>query len=586
MGSLLSAAVGKNFSYITIELYKDDSFASSGSAGRLPLRSIDFDFDDTNLVEKIKLAFGIFDWRNLSFFKKIRFPDLEAGRYLIKVYKENPRFGNERKYIGFTLVDLNEETSVNVYCKPEGTAELSIMDQNSDGIKNVKFQLLSDETIISSMSSDNNGNVVLKAPCYRKDPYLLQVIYQGFLVEEREISLGLKNSLTSYKYDFSTSLYQLKLKLKDTLGLAPAVDVNPMLTSSEMIDHNMISGEKQGDGEYLFIDLYSADYILKMSYKSFVPEIKLGIGNDKTLEFEFPAEFTVDFNCMNSYGALMEEGEISLDREGKGPNVRITSKGIAEVIVPPGVYDISITVDNEEIARQDIEIKGNKELDIVTSHGSFLHTIVTYLGALLAVFSIALIVWKRDTCAGMKLLAISLITIALVSPWWVLTGDSGMITTTTNTFLVPSKIITLTSSNSVFGGDISSVPSEFTMVLELITILLVIDCLFVFVGIFVKDKYRKISRVLSIVGVVLLIVSLLVFYIAMSEVTNVGVGSFTGSGVIAVSIPGLQENVNIDCNWGPGNGLLLGILALVSIVILSFLGFFRKIFEKLNKRLH
>jgi hypothetical protein len=72
----------------------------------------------------------------------------------------------------------------------------------------------------------------------------------------------------------------------------------------------------------------------------------------------------------------------------------------------------------------------------------------------------------------------------------------------------------------------------------------------------------------------------------MSEVTNVGVGSFSGSGILEVSIPGLQENVNLDCNWDFGRGLLLCILALVSMTILSFLGFFHKILEKLGIRLN
>ena len=575
MGSLLSATLGKNISYISAELYKDDSFASSGSAGRLPIGSIDLDFENKNLVQKIKLAFGIFDWRNLSFFKKIRFPDLEAGRYLIKVYKENPLFGNERQYIGFSIVDLNEETTVDIHCRSEGTAELSIMDQNEEGIENVKFLLLSGGTVISSMISDINGNVVLKAPCYRKDLYILKVIYQGFLVDEKEISFGLKNSFTSYKDTFFTSLYQLKLKLKDTLGLTLAVDVNPMLTSSEMIDQNIISGDEQGNGGYLFTDLYSADYVLKISYKSFVSEIKVSVRNDKTLELEFPAEFTVDFNCMNSYGAMIEDGEISLDREGKGSSISITSSGKACVIVPPGIYDIRITSNDKEIARQDIVINGNKELDIVTSQGSFLHAIVTYLGALLAVFSIALIAWKRKTFEGLKLLAIALIIIALVSPWWVLTGDNETISTTTNTFLVPSKIITLTSSNSVFGGEISSVPSEFTMVLELITILLVIDCLFVFIGIFIKYKYRKISTVLSIIGVLLLIISLLVFYIAMSEVTSVGVGGFTGFSDLSISPLSLSFNTLVSCSWGPGIGFYLIIL----VTIISIFNFFKHLIK-------
>ena len=248
---------------------------------------------------------------------------------------------------------------------------------------------------------------------------------------------------------------------------------------------------------------------------------------------------------------------------------------------------MKITADNGEIARQDIEIKGNKVLDIVTSQGSSLHTIVTYLGALLVAFSIAFIVWKRNTFVGMKLLAIALIIIALVSPWWILTGDDGATSTTTSTLLVPSEIITLTSSHSVFGGEISSVPPEFIMVLELLIMLLMIDCLFVlvgiFIGIFMKDKFRKISIILSIVGIVLLLVSILLFYVAMSEVTNVGVGSFSGGGNLAISVPGLQENSNIDCNWGPGSGLYLSMLALVSMAALSLLKIVRKAIEKIGK---
>jgi hypothetical protein len=123
------------------------------------------------------------------------------------------------------------------------------------------------------------------------------------------------------------------------------------------------------------------------------------------------------------------------------------------------------------------------------------------------------------------------------------------------------------------------------MVLELLTILLVIDCLFIIIGLLIKDKYRKISTVLSIIGVIFLIVSILLFYIAMSEVTSVGVGSFSGGGNLTVSVPGLQENANIDCNWGPSGGLFFSILALVSMVALSILSFFNKLLERLDIRL-
>jgi hypothetical protein len=64
LGSLLSAATGKNRSYLTAELYKENVFASSGSVQRLQIGSIDFDLDDTTFSEKIKIISNIFDLKN------------------------------------------------------------------------------------------------------------------------------------------------------------------------------------------------------------------------------------------------------------------------------------------------------------------------------------------------------------------------------------------------------------------------------------------------------------------------------------------------------------------------------------------
>ena len=54
-GSLLSAVTGKNFSYIYVEIYRDDSLVSSGTASRLPIHmdtSPPEDNKSSNLVEK------------------------------------------------------------------------------------------------------------------------------------------------------------------------------------------------------------------------------------------------------------------------------------------------------------------------------------------------------------------------------------------------------------------------------------------------------------------------------------------------------------------------------------------------------
>ena len=583
LGSMLSAVVGKNFSYVSAELYKDNSFASSGSIGRLALAKMDLDFEGKNLIQKVKTVIGLFDWKNASLFKKISFPSLEAGRYLIKVYKENPLFGKERQYVGFTVVDLEGDSFTHIYCRPEGKLQASIVDQESNGVENVRFSLLRDDVIIEEALSDKNGNVMLSAPCYSRIPYTLHVIYQGFLVKEKKIDLGLTRRLFTLKESFDMSLYQLELNVKDILGLSPAVEISPMLTSNGMVDSMSISAEKVSDGTYRFTDIYPEGYTLKMSYKSFVIEETVNINEDKTLSLSFPAEFTVNLDFMNSYGMPIGNGEITMKRSGEGPFTEIGSKGKAIVTVPPGEYELRVSAVNEEIAKQKIDVKGDKSISIVTAQESSLHTMVTFLGIVLAFCSIIFFLWKKSIHLSMTLFSIALIIIALVSPLWFLSGDTGSISTTTKTLLIPSNIVTLTSSQSVLGGEISFAPPELSMVLELLAILLMVVCVIAVICILIKDRFRKISKILSVVGIVLLVVTVLLFFVAMSQVTDIGVGSFSGNGNLDISVPGMQENVVVPCSWGPGLGFYFGILAIISMIALSLLKLVRKLVGKLQK---
>ena len=69
----------------------------------------------------------------------------------------------------------------------------------------------------------------------------------------------------------------------------------------------------------------------------------------------------------------------------------------------------------------------------------------------------------------------------------------------------------------------------------------------------------------------------------MSQVTDIGVGSFSGSGDLDISIPGLQENAVVPCSWGPGIGFYLSILAIMSMIALSLLKLVRKLVGKIQK---
>ena len=118
MGTSLSLLTGLNFSYITGELYRGGSIESSDLAERLSINIAPSEEDDT-FFQKIRSVLGIVDWRNISLFKKVIFPDLEPDTYLIKIFRENPLFKNQRQFIGFSIVEVTKDTKLHIFTKKQ-----------------------------------------------------------------------------------------------------------------------------------------------------------------------------------------------------------------------------------------------------------------------------------------------------------------------------------------------------------------------------------------------------------------------------------------------------------------------------------
>jgi hypothetical protein len=572
LGSLLSAALGKNVSYIYAELYEAGSFRSSGTVGRLSLGSISLNMTGKNLREKLRMALGIFDWKNLTFFKKIRFPDLDPGGYLVKIFRENPRFATQRQYIGFAIINLTQDTTVNVRCRPQGSISLVLTDQNEDGVENARCMLLVDNTTIAEGASDSNGTAYLYAPCYILRPYQLKVYYQGFLIGDEPVTLTTVRRFIDLKKSFSLDRYGLSLTVTDTWGFAPVIDVNPTLMSNEMVTATSIRGEAVEGGTYQFSNLLPAFYRLGLSYKAFRLEENFTLEKDTTLAVIFPAEFSVDFSVVTSYAERVSSGEISLQRNGKTKSTEILQNGTASVLVPPGDYEVVVHADNEEIASQQIMIRGEKTMDIVTSQGSLIHTLIMYVGIIILIGAIGYVLWKRNVTLGVKLLIIGLMIIALVSPWWVLTGEIDAVSTTTNSYVIPPAIITMTKSSNATGGEISAVPAEVTMVLGLLSLLVGVAVLLLFVSIVIARRLRKTTSIVSALSLVVILLALILFYYAFAQLTQIGVGSFMGSKTLDVTIPGQSIQTAVPCSWGPGIGFYL----LITSLILLFATFFIK----------
>jgi hypothetical protein len=582
LGSLFSAALGKNVSYIYAELYQDQSFRSSGTVGRLSLGSISLNMTGKNLREKLQVILGIFDWKNLTFFKKIRFPDLDPGVYLVKIFRENPRFATERQYIGFTIVNLTQDATVNVRCRPQGTISLSLLDQNEDGVADADCVLQVDNITIAEATSDANGSAILSAPCYLLGSYQLKIYYQGFLVDDEPVTLKSIRRFIDLKKSFSLDRYGLSLTVTDTWGFAPVVDVNPTLMSDEMATVTSIRGKAEEGGAYQFSNLLPASYRLSLSYKAFRLEENFTLEKDTALLVTFPAEFSVDFSVFTSYAERVSTGDISLQRGGKTKSAQILQNGTASILVPPGDYEVVVHAEDEEVAQQQIMVRGEKSMDLLTTQGSLLHTIIMYFGIIVIIGAIGYMLWKRNVIPGVKLLIIGLLIIALVSPWWVLTGETDAVSTTTNSYVVPPAIITMTKSSNATGGETSAVPAEVTMVLGLLSLLVGVTIVLLLGSIVIMKRLRKTTVIVSLLSLVVILLGLILFYYAFAQLTQVGVGSFMGSKTLDVTIPGQSIQTAVPCSWGPGIGFYSLIVSFILLLVTFFMKrisarFFRKL---------
>ncbi len=565
LGSLLSAAVGKKLPYIYAELYKENEFKSSGSVSRLALGSVDLDLEGKSLIETIKTVLGIFDFKNSSIFKKIVFPDIEKGTYVVKIFRENTIFSEERKYIGYGILEVNKNSTLRIRCTAESKASFNIEDQEENGVENVGFYLLKEGNIISDGKTDVNGSINLKAPANLRNKYILRVLYKGFLVSEEKIKLGYFNHFRPFSKDFKINLYDLKIILKDKWGFIPEVDVNLFLTSDEMFEKITINSEKIDRENYIFRNLPEADYSLTLKYKSFEVEDKITIDSDKTVEMVFPAEYKTDLNILNLIGQSVTTGRIIISRNNKEIEAEIDEKGKSFLTVPPGAYYSEVFIDGEKVAYQNIDIKSSKTLDIVTDTGSLLHMALTIIAIIGLIISAVYLFYKKKYSFAIKAVIIFLLIIAIFQPWWVLNGETGNIKTNTSTMLYPPKMVSFTESPDGMGGSISMLPAELVTLLSLLSVLLIVSTVLILLSVLSKNRFKKTSLALMILSIILIVLILGLFYYALSLVTELGVGSFMGKGEVMTTVPGMQETIPVESSWGPGIGFYITVFALILV---------------------
>ena len=565
-GSALSALLGLDFSYINVELHKNEELVYSGTAVKLPMDPIR-ELDKLNFVDHISAALFSFDFRNLSFFKKICFSDLEPGKYTIKIYKENPFFGKERKYIGFDTLKLSDDTKTHVYCGIEGTLHVHAADQNNKDVKNAEVILLKNGNIVAKNQTDEKGDTLIKTPCSMTEKYSVKILYNGFLVYNDTIKLGYVTGIIPKQQSIDIERYNLKINVFDIWDMPLEVDVYPALTSSEMYKSKVISGEKQSVNSYTFSNLTPSLYQLNLKYKSYLLEEDIRLDSDKELNIDFPAKFQIKMRILNSRGIPKEGAKIIISRNSKQLEAQTEDSKLI-LSLPPSFYHVEIYDEDKLIGAREIDVFGERNFDFITTSEPFFPVIMIIIAIILIAISIVFSYVKNDKTYFLLILPISLVIVAVNSPWWMLHGSSSQLITSTHMFLLPLELVTITTISDVISGELAFLPDIFRDYVGLIPIISVLGCLSIISGIFFKAFNHRRFYILSLVFASLLFVgSTLIFFIGMSTLTELGVGGFIGKGLLDVSIPGKDISPSVSCSWGPSLGFYLYVISIVILFI-------------------
>jgi hypothetical protein len=189
---------------------------------------------------------------------------------------------------------------------------------------------------------------------------------------------------------------------------------------------------------------------------------------------------------------------------------------------------------------------------------------------------------KKDLGFFLKFFAIAITIIALMSPWWSINGSSDNLSeTSTNLFLMPTKMVTIYSSENVTAGEIASLDETFEFVLNLLPIILVIGFLCIAMSLLLnKYEKKRLSLFIFILTLIIFIGSMLTFSYAISEFAQTTVGSFYGTGNLDIAIPGEKMYVTIPCSWSPSIGYYLLLISTIALVVNFLLLLKKTLFKK------
>ena len=409
--------------------------------------------------------------------------------------------------------------------------------------------------------------------------YTLKIKYKNFEIKE-QINIQKPEIM-------DVDLYDLKLCLFDKWDLPPEATLDVYIESDDFEKSMIMYGEPFSDNGYLFPDLYPGVYTIKIGYKNHLTERTIAIPHATgNITMVFPASFNVTLKIYDNHGNTLENARVIISRNNDkkqraegytDPNGKIIFN------IPPGEYDTKIYYDNSLIAERKINVLTEKTSTMATNKEPIITMLITVL-ALIALIGFVINCYrKKQKIMFLKIFAITLAVIALVLPWWSINSidNTENVRTSTNMYIVPTEMITITSKTDILVGELEQLDKEFSTPVGYIPIAQITSVMLVVFSLFLTRFRRNILSVLAmIIAVVLFIVSTIGFYIAMSGFSKIIVRSLIGEGNIDISIPSESITTSLHCSWGLNLGFYLTLLAVVILLIIAGVYFCRKIIRK------
>jgi hypothetical protein len=389
----------------------------------------------------------------------------------------------------------------------------------------------------------------------------------------------------------SIDLYDFSVIIKDSWNLSPEALLDVTLTSKGFEKETVLTAKKLSSEEYLFSNLYPGNYTFKVSYKDHTLEEKISIpykqGNNKTIVF--PAEFNTTIKVFDIRGNSIKDAKVFMARGDEKNRKEVSGStnedGVILFSVPPGTYDCKIYSGEVLIGKRKIEVLSENSQDIATKSEPLIPFIIIGLAIVMIIGALYISYRKKDLKFFLKILAAGIAIIAILSPLWAINGSTqGKIETSTNLFLIPANMVTISSNVNATAGEISTLNDLFISVTDLLAIIVLIGVVCIPISMVLK-KYnkRRISFVVLLISLIMFIGSTITFYYATSQLADLTVGSFAGSGNLDVLIPGEKMYVTIPCSWGPSAGFYLLLISTVTIVCIFCFDFVKMLLKRVKK---